>query len=262
VFGSFAASQGSVLIIDEENSERLLQERVFKLGALADLPIYFSNSPGFVLNDDNVEAALRNCKTHDIKLVIIDSLVRVHASDENSAGDMSGVFKQLKRFTANDITVLVTHHNRKPGANNGSISNEMRGSSDILASVDCHIGLRRKSNSLTLYQAKNRYAEELEPFEVNVVTDDESFKFEYQGEMQVQENRSQVIKNAVLKLLSEHDKLFQKELLVGLDKFGVKTNEHKLRELLKHMVAYGTVLETAGLGKTKYYSLGAEANDE
>ncbi len=262
LFGNYETSQGNVLIIDEENGERLLQERLFKLKATADLPIYFSSQPGFVLNDDNVDAAILSCKTNDIKLLIIDSLVRVHGSDENSAGDMSGVFKQLKRFAAKGIAVLVTHHNRKPGANSNGISNEMRGSSDILASVDCHIGLRRRDKSLTLHQGKNRYAEELEPFEVHVVTDDDSFKFDYQGAMKVQENRNQVIKNAALKLLSEHDKLFQKELLIGLDKLGVKTNEHKLRELLKEVVSDGIVLETAGLGKTKYYSLGAEANDE
>ena len=262
LFGKVKTSQCGVLIIDEENSHRLLQARVFMLGALGDLPIYFSPKPGFVLSNENVEAALLKCKTHDIKLVIIDSLVRVHASDENSAGDMSEVFKQLKRFTAQDITVLITHHNRKAGVKSSGGSSEMRGSSDILASVDCHIGMTRKDNNLTIYQGKNRYADELEPFEVIVAADEDSFTFDYQGQLKASEDKSQVIKGTVLRLLREQDKLFQKELLSSLSDIGVKTNEHKLRQLLKQMVEAGEVTEEPGPGKTKFYSLAMESGNE
>lgn len=262
LFGEFKTNQGGVLVIDEENGQRLLQERLYMLSATADLPVFFTEQPGFVLNDKNVALALRNCKAHSIKLIIIDSLVRVHASDENSSGDMSAVFKQLKRFATKGITVLVTHHNRKPGVNSGGVSNEMRGSSDILASVDCHIGMKRKDKILTLHQTKNRYAEELEPFAVLATTDEDSFSFEYQGQLRASEDKNQVIKDAVLQLLGEHDKLFQKELLSRLAELGAKTNEHKLRELLNEMVADKTIAETPGAGKTKYYSLSEEVSDD
>lgn len=262
LFDNFKVSQGGVLVIDEENSPRLLQERVFRLGALADLPIYFSGNPGFVLNDENVGLLLLNCKAYEVKLVIIDSLVRIHTSDENSAGDMAEVFRQLRQLTARGITVLVTHHNRKPGAGSNGVSNEMRGSSDILASIDCHIGTKRKDKSLTLYQSKNRYSEELEPFEIRIVADDESFSFEYQGEIAPKVDKDQAIKAAIVQLLSEERRLFQKELLSSLNELGAKTNEHKLRELLKQMLVDGVIAETAGQGKTKLYSLGETQRDE
>lgn len=255
LFGEFSTSQGGVLIIDEENSQRLLQERLFKLGALADLPIYFSPKPGFVLSDEAVSETLLNCEVYDIKVIIIDSLVRVHASDENSAGDMSEVFRQLKKFSAADITLILTHHNRKPGANAGGISNEMRGSSDILASIDCHIGIKRRNKCLTLYQSKNRYAEELEPFEVHISADDDYYHLGYKGEVNVSDDKRQLLKDAILKLLSESEQLFQKELLVSLSELGAKTNEHKLRELLQELISEGLIVESPGTGKTKYYSL-------
>ena len=61
----------------------------------------------------------------------------------------------------------------------------MRGSSDILASVECHIALDRKGRdkSITVIQAKNRIAEEMKPFTINIVADDNHFVFEHSEEI-------------------------------------------------------------------------------
>ena len=40
LFGQFETLHGGVLVIDEENGERLLQKRLYQLGATVDLPIY------------------------------------------------------------------------------------------------------------------------------------------------------------------------------------------------------------------------------
>jgi hypothetical protein len=259
LFGQFATRQSGVLIIDEENGERLLHQRLKQLGAMANLPIWFTPRKGFIVNKENVDNVLLSCQTYGIKLLIIDSLIRIHGSDENSAGEMAEVFKKLRCFTDNGITILMTHHNRKPGiAFNGA--SEMRGSSEILAAVDSHIGLSRKRSKLTFTQTKQRYAKELEPFAVQVVEDDDNFSFAYAGA--AKENNSKLITDAVMKLLGEHERLFQKELLKRLEEQSVKTNEHKLRELMKDLVEDGAVLETAGSGKTKYYSLNSVVSDD
>lgn len=262
LFGKFKTSQAGVLIIDEENNPRILQKRLFMLQATADLPIYFSNSPGFKLNDENVDLAILNCQAYGIRLVIIDSLVRIHASDENSAGDMAAVFDYLKRFTAKGIAVLVTHHNRKPGANRSYTGSEMRGSSDILAAVDSHVALSRKDRQLVFHQTKQRSEEELEPFQVIANVDEYNLTFEYQGKLEVREDKVQAIQDAVIGLLTDNDRLMQKELLALLEDTGVKTNEHKLRTILGEMVSEGTLRETAGSGKTKFYSLASGSGDE
>ena len=105
LFGQFATDKTGVLIIDEENGERLIQQRMFQLGATADLPSWFTPNKGFIVNDENMSDILLSCKAYDIKLLIIDSLVRIHGSDENSAGDMAEVFKHLRRFVERDIAV-------------------------------------------------------------------------------------------------------------------------------------------------------------
>ncbi len=262
LFKEFATKQSGVLIIDEENSQRLVQERLFMLGALADLPIYFSPQPGFVLSNETVAETLIECETRDIKVIIIDSLVRIHASDENSSGEMAAVFKQLRKFTAQDITLILTHHNRKPGVNAESGLNAMRGSSDIPASIDSHIAISRRKDSLVVHQTKNRYAPELEKFEVQVSADDNSFRLIYEGEVNISDKKRQMLKDTILKQLSAAQQPIQKELLASLKQLGEKINEHKLRELLEELIEEGLVTETQGVGRNKHYGLQTGAENE
>lgn len=90
LFGYFNTTQTNVLIINEEDGERLLQQRFRQLGMAHDeeLPIYISALNDFKLEDDQISQVLRVCEEKEINLVIIDSLIRVHSADENSAKDM------------------------------------------------------------------------------------------------------------------------------------------------------------------------------
>lgn len=264
LFGQFATQNTGVLIIDEENGERLLQKRLKQLGAVADLPVYFTPQQGFTLSDAAIDNVILSCQTYDIRLVIIDSLIRVHGSDENSARDMAKVFKQLRRFTDKGIAVLVTQHNRKQGAVNGGTSNEMRGSSDILAAVDSHIGVVRKDKwYLKFDQTKQRYDVELEPFEVKVQADDNTFAFDYLGTLNTHVDKTEIIRTAVITLLSEHGQLCQKDLLEKLAELDLKTNEHTLRNLLNRWIAEGLLAPpSSGSGNTKFYSLSEGTQNE
>ena len=251
-----------MLVIDEENHQRLVQERLFMLGALADLPIYFSPKPGFVLSNETVAETLIECAARDIKVIIIDSLVRIHASDENSSGEMAAVFKQLRKFTAQDITLILTHHNRKPGVNGDSGLNAMRGSSDIPASIDSHIAISRKKDSLIVDQTKNRYAQEYGRFEVLVTASEESFQFTYEGEVNVTDVKRQTQKGAILKILNDDLKPNRKELLACLKYQDIKINEHRLRELLDELLEDNLVIEIPGVGNAKHYGLQIGAINE
>ena len=258
MFGTFATRQTGVLIIDEENGERLLQKRLFQLGSASDLPVHFLSFGGFNTSDTYIGEVLRACKKNDIKLIIIDSLIRIHSGDENSAKDMSKVFKQLRRFTENGIAVLVTQHNRKQGAYGGNTGDEMRGSSDIMAAVDSHIGVVRKNKwYLTFTQTKQRYDEELDPFEIKVNATHATFNFEYLGTTKSSADTSELIWGAIEQLLTNNESLSQKQLLANLADMGVGTNEHKLRELLRRWVNEGALPQPhAGDGNTKLYHLG------
>ncbi len=264
LFDQYQTQQSGVLIIDEENGERLMQKRLYQLSATADLPIYFTPQMGFELTEENVDNVILSCLTYDLKLVVIDSLIRVHSADENSAREMAKVFKLLRRFTEANIAVLVTQHNRKPGANSGGAGNEMRGSTDIRAAIDSHIGVTRKQKwYLTFEQTKQRYDVELDPFKVKVNANKDSFSFEYLGTLKAEAVKEEVLYKAVCELLGEHGQLSQKELLEKLADTDARTNEHTLRELLRQWIAEDLLPEPKrGLGKEKLYHLSVEPNDE
>lgn len=262
--GQFKTTKSGVLIIDEENGPRLIQKRLKQLGAKQDLSIFFTPKQGFTLIDEDIEGIISACKAHDIKLVIIDSMVRVHKSEENSSRDMAKIAKQLRRFTREDIAVLVTHHNRKQGPFSGGASTEMRGSSEIAAALDCHIGIVLKNKRyLRFDQTKQRYDLRLEPFEVKVSNDKDSFHFEYLGTSKSPADKSEQLQTAVTEILSEYDGLQQKDILEKLSELGTKTNEHTLRDLLHRLELEGLIQPPSrALGNSKVYRLNKTADNE
>lgn len=255
LFDEYATTQASVLIIDEENGERLLQKRLNQLGAGDDLPVHFMSLNGFHLDKEHIEEVLRFCTANTVKLIIIDALIRVHSSDENSAREMSKVFQKLREFTKNDIAVLVTQHHRKKGAGSTGGSNEMRGSSDILAAVDSHVAVTRKDTYyLTFTQEKQRYDFELEPFQVKVHADNNSFRFEHLGALRKPADKSTVLYTIVCNLLSEHGELATGKLLEKINETDVKTYKQQLSGLLDRWVAEGALPEPRkGKGNTNLY---------
>lgn len=253
----FPTQQTGVLLIDEENGERLLQQRMRLMGIAEDLPIFYTPIMGFVLSDENVETVIEKCYEHEIGLVIIDSLIRVHSAEENSAKEMAAVSRQLRKFTESGIAVIVTQHNRKQGAFNGGAGNEMRGSSEILAAADGHIGMSRKDKFYIRFdQTKQRYALELEPFEVKINADETSFAFEFIGFLKPHADKDEILREAVIALLTETTQLRQKDILDKLAELGVKTNEHTLRRLLSRWESEELISPpVVGSGNTKLYSL-------
>jgi hypothetical protein len=261
LFGIFDTEQANVLFIDEESGARLLQQRVFQLNAEKDLPLYFHSFQDFTVSEKGIGLLLKDCEEHDIKLVIFDSLTRVHSKDENSAGEMAQVFKHLRTLTNKGIAVIVIHHNRKPGIRRGSAGSEMRGSSDILAAVDCHVALTRDGNRLTFTQTKQRYAPEIKPFDLLVSTSEYSFTFDYQGEIDVRKKGEEELKAEVFNLINLNGELCQRDLLILLDEASVPTNEHKLRDLVKSMLENSELVKVKGEGNTQNYRLGGMAPD-
>lgn len=254
-FGQFKTRKTGVLYIDEENGLRLLKKRLIELNAKSNLDIYFRSYEGFIVNDDSIERLIWDCKTNNIGMVIFDSFVRVNNIDENKAGDSAAFFRHIRRIVGEGIAIVLIHHNRKPGVNIGNPGNEMRGSSDILASVDSHISLTRKGQRVTVTQTKQRYDMELKPFWLTVNGRGKAVTFEYQGMLQDNDDLEQILEKGVKELLQENEKLSQKELLSKLKTKEVRTNEHSLRNLIRVMVAEKQVSVTSGVGNTKYYKL-------
>lgn len=263
LFGEFATTQTGVLMIDEENGERLLQQRLNKLGVDQELPIYFLSDVGFKLSEDTATEVVDYCNLYDIGLVTFDSLVRVHDANENDSKEMAEVFRIIRQITKAGISVVMTHHNRKPSGNSGSLSHEMRGSSDILAALDCHLALSRaEQRRLILTQTKVRLAEELPPIELEIVTDEDRLELAYMGSMKPSDSRRQVAETSLASALESHSEgLNQRQLLDMLERAGAGVNARTLRSILEKLLGDGQITQERGMRNSIIYKL-ADQQDE
>lgn len=253
---TFDTTQTGVLMIDEESSEKLLQQRLGLLNSGSDLPIYFKVCTDFKLDDAHISDVIKRCKKDNIKLITFDSLVRIHDKNENDAVQMAEVFAKIRRFTQVGISVLIAHHNRKGGRGDNP-SQEIRGSSDILAAVDCHLSLMMKRDIgrkvLQISQTKVRFSVELEPFELEVVISDDSVKFNYSGVSDHAESKREKLAGLILDILSEDKVLNQKDILLALDDSGNKSNAKTVRAVLQALTTAKKLTTASGKGSELLY---------
>lgn len=198
-------SQMSVMILDKENNERDLKERFVSMDMDKEAPIlYAANLDGFYLTDekDVDELITKIEEPPSTGLLVIDSLRRFHKGEENSSGDMSAIFENLKKLTSRGITVVILHHHRKEPLGGFSSGNSIRGSSDILASVDCHIALEyvKKDAVITFNQHKLRQAKAQDEFAAKIFTDDETRTkvwFEFVGDYDRKKEKHAEVINSI-----------------------------------------------------------------
>lgn len=147
--GSFLGlpcTEGPVLYVDEENPKDVIWSRVArKLGHSTHYNLRYLAHAGLRL-DIHPEYLLEEALEFQPKLIVIDSLARIHTKDENSFGEMStiinGSLKPLAMQTG--ASVILIHHTDKSG-------NGPRGSSDIEAAVDCSWIVGGEPGSQELY---------------------------------------------------------------------------------------------------------------
>jgi hypothetical protein len=163
--GSFAVpSPGPVLLYAAEDSESALRLRLESLAdhhrlQLAYLDIRVITADSLRLDrtpdQERLEATLM---LHRPALLILDPLVRLHAIDENAAGEIAallGYLRLLQRKTG--VAIALVHHARKNLSANGGAGYSLRGSSDLYAWVDSFLYLRRHHGQLML-SAEHRSA--------------------------------------------------------------------------------------------------------
>ncbi|MDP7645215.1 MAG: AAA family ATPase [Anaerolineales bacterium] len=172
--GKFPVKQRTVLMVDEENARPLIRDRLGKLarGArqhLKKLPLILAIDQGVNFSRDSNVAELEKlvCK-HDVGLVTIDSLVRVHDGDENSATEIARMARGLRRIVRCGCSLAFTHHTRKPRGFGNDRANSLRGSSDIRAFVDTQLTLSKTNGELVVSHDKSRWCEAIHSFGVRI----------------------------------------------------------------------------------------------
>lgn len=190
IFGQFShpgSEFSRIMIIDEENHGDLLRRRLALLTRGADLSeegltqvcdrVQIFAGSGFCLDNECAYQVLRRELARlRPAFLILDSLVRVHTGDENSATDISRLYltrlAPLRREF--HLTILVLHHTRKHRKDDSSEPGQMlRGSGDLRAMCDSHLQLRRIGpGTVSVIADKCRHSSEAPPFLLEIIDTD------------------------------------------------------------------------------------------
>jgi len=254
VFGKYQATQGGVLIIDEENHLRIIKNRLKMLGmnSSSNPELVLLNQKGFMASDPKQVCFIADlCDRLKINVVILDSLVRIHRSDENSSKDMSELFDQIKFLCQKGKTVIVLHHERKEGMYKSSAQSRMRGSSDISAVVDSHIAVKKDpkdKTKLTVEHAQSRCDAEEDPFDVRFVAKDGFVEFQYLGknDMETKKSKSSASIEAIIDLLEDFPDGITHGELVKKVMETTDAGERTIRSAIKQLLGDGVIQELPG----------------
>jgi hypothetical protein len=166
--------RGTVLLYAAEDRPQALRARAEELATargvqLDRVPVGLITEPALRL-DLNTHRLRLAATVEKLKprLLLLDPLVRLHRSDENSSADISellGYLRALQR--AHDVAVVLVHHVRKSGA--GQPGQALRGSGDLHAWGDSNLYLLRRKGGLVLH-AEHRSHPAPEPVAVELVT--------------------------------------------------------------------------------------------
>jgi hypothetical protein len=171
-------SPGPVLLYAAEDTAADLRTRVETLARLHKvdfnrLDVHMITVDSLRLDraehQDRLESTLRVYKP---AMLVIDPLVRVHAIDENVAGQVSvllGYLRSLQRKTGAAIALI--HHIRKNVSPTGTAGYSLRGSGDLYAWLDSFLYLRMHQGQRTL-SAEHRSAPAFGPVALELVQSD------------------------------------------------------------------------------------------
>lgn len=237
----FETQQGGVLFISKEDPQRLIQERVKLLNGGQDLPIHFcTDSQLFLDTDEFLKEIIAFIKEKNIRVVIIDSFRRIFKGEENSSQVVSDVHNRFKILLESGISLIFIHHHGKEGFFKKEAGDKLRGSSDILAMLDCLLIVERKDEqTLKISQGALRSDKQIESFLVKfpAFTDgDTDFKFLDYLEAEVE--KIDHAKEDILLLLDSGMKS-QTEIIQSLapnGKYGPTTIKNALKELLESQI--------------------------
>lgn len=256
LFGKYPTTRTKVLVIDEESGDRILKERFELLKSSSQSPIYISSMKDSIFTAEYVSDLKEWCIKESIGFVVIDSLSRIHKGDENTAKDISALFSHIKKLSNAGISVVILHHNRKSMPGFPNTANDIRGSSDILASVDCAIALSTdKTGFIDVAQVKNRIALKVRPFSIKLANDGNYRHFEFVTERKSKDDVRSDRKEAIVDYIEANPNANQTQVTRHFSELDTTLGGDKAIIEALHELVYDEVLSvTNGLKQAKHYT--------
>ena len=175
--GRFRAARAArVLLYAAEDPLHVVRERLEGITAargvaLHDLPLFVITAPSLRLDHpDHCERLWETVEKIHPALLVLDPFVRLHAIDENAAGEVAPLLAFLRHLQRkHHLAVALVHHARKD-AGRSRPGQALRGSSEFHAWGDSNLYLRRRDQSLRL-SVEHRAARSLDDITLELATD-------------------------------------------------------------------------------------------
>ena len=285
VFGhdKFTTQQSKVFIVNEEDSSRLIQDRL-KMMSLTDktLPIFFRVAHGAKLTTVFVDKLIAEAKEKEISVIFFDSLRSIHDANENDSQEMQKVMDLMKKISREGITVIFTHHHRKkPSFGKQDEAEASRGSTGINASISGHLSLcevKRENETYIIFQhLKSKVTQKEDPFEIlvkytkNEKGDIQKIDFEYAGKYKANEQKLLATKDSLMSTLKVGYWQSAKELfelkIAGMSNVRQALSVLKKEGLIlsmnrKQLAEKNIAVDSVGKPNENLYSLNSETPQE
>lgn len=203
---------GRVLVYLAEDALPSVRERVAALALyrgldLCALDLHAIRTPQLRLDVERDRSRLlETARALKPRMLLLDPLVRLHAADENDAGQIARILGYLRSFQRElDVSVVLVHHTRKHVPAGARAGEYLRGSGDLHAFGDSNLYLRRTREKLVL-SVEHRSAPAPPPVCLRLeASDQRAVHLEVTAEVPEESDRgAQALTERILAVLARH----------------------------------------------------------
>lgn len=167
-----------VMYLDEEMGVARVLPRIQKLGIPRNSELLYANREGVKLdNQKHREQMCDTIRKYGVKLVVVDSLTRIHNLDEASNRDMARLYSFMREIMDVGATLVVCHHDRKGGQGDSGVGHDRaRGAGEIMAAADMVYSVEKNDGIHRIVCTKSRLVAEEEAVKCDFLIEDSDDK--------------------------------------------------------------------------------------
>lgn len=254
--GRYPVEKTPVMYLDEEMGVARVLPRIQKIGIPRNSDLLYTNREGVKLdNKSHREQICDTVKKYGIKIIVVDSLTRVHGLDEGSNKEMARLYGFMREIMDAGATLVICHHDRKGGQGDSSVGHDRsRGAGEIMAAADMVYSVEKREGIHKIVCTKSRLVSEEDAVSCEFLIEDS-------------EDRTRVFVKAVSQTEISNRRLDNCEQAVvdflryrGLAKTsdikeGVHFSDGKVTAALQRLLSDGTVVQVPGEHNSRLYQI-------
>lgn len=254
--GCYQVEQTPVMYLDEEMGVSRVLPRIQKLGIPRNADLLYTNRHGVKLDNkthrDQIVGAIRK---YGIKIVVVDSLTRVHGLDEGSNRDMAKLYSHMREIMDEGATLVICHHDRKGGQGDSSVGHDRaRGAGEIMAAADMVYSLEKDSGYHRIVCTKSRLIAEEDAIRVNFVIEDNDDRTRVTlrpaNHQEISSRTLDACEEAIVNFLRSYGSANTSDI-----KANVRHGDGKVMAALTNLIKFGEVESQIGERGSKVYYL-------